>query len=111
AVFPDLTVAEDVQVAWIPWAQRTLSLATRAAGLERERAEALLERVGLGDQASRRAAVLPYGDLKKLEVAIALAGDPELLLLDEPTAGMAPAERRGPVALGGAGGPAAPAAA
>src|SRR5262249_61437939 len=101
AVFPDLTVAEDVQVAWIPWAQRTLSLATRAAGLERERAEAVLERVGLAAQASRRAAVLPYGDLKKLEVAIALAGDPELLLLDEPTAGGAPAGRRGAQGAGG----------
>jgi len=94
AVFPDLTVVENVQVALISWARRTLSLVGRAVGLERERAEALLQRVGLATQAGRRAGVLPYGDLKKLEVAIALANDPELLLLDEPTAGMAPAERR-----------------
>jgi branched-chain amino acid transport system ATP-binding protein len=62
-------------------------------------AEALLERVGLGGQGGRRAGVLPYGDLKKLEVAIALANAPQVLLLDEPTAGMAPAERRELMAL------------
>jgi branched-chain amino acid transport system ATP-binding protein len=94
AVFPDLTVAENVQVALVSWAGRTLSLVGRAVGLEREKTRALLERVGLAGQARRRAGVLAYGDLKKLEVAIALANDPELLLLDEPTGGMAPAERR-----------------
>ena len=99
AVFPDLTVTENVQVALVSWAGRTLSLAGRAAGLEREAAEALLARVGLAGQARRRAGVLAYGDLKKLEVAIALANDPALLLLDEPTAGMAPAERRALVGL------------
>jgi branched-chain amino acid transport system ATP-binding protein len=45
------------------------------------------------EQASRAAGVLAYGDLKRLELAIALANDPRLLLMDEPTAGMAPAER------------------
>ena len=53
----------------------------------------LLEQVGLPDQADRAAAVLAYGDLKRLELAVALAGDPALLLMDEPTAGMASAER------------------
>jgi branched-chain amino acid transport system ATP-binding protein len=55
--------------------------------------------VGLVAQAARPAAVLAYGDLKKLELAIALANDPALLLLDEPTAGMAPGERGALMAL------------
>ncbi len=99
AVFPGLTVTENVQVALVSWAGRTLSLVGRAAGLERARAEALLERVGLAEQGWRRAGVLAYGDLKKLEVAMALANEPALLLLDEPTAGMAPAERRALMSL------------
>jgi branched-chain amino acid transport system ATP-binding protein len=99
AVFPRLTVAENVQVALQSWRGRTLSLLGRARDLERARAEALLDRVGLGAWTGQRAGVLPYGDLKKLEVAIALANEPALLLLDEPTAGMAPSERRALMAL------------
>ena len=53
----------------------------------------MLERVGMADQAERAASVLAYGDLKRLELAIALANGPKLLLMDEPTAGMAPKER------------------
>jgi ABC-type branched-subunit amino acid transport system ATPase component len=56
-------------------------------------AEALLDLVGMADQAERAAAILAYGDLKRLELAIALAHGPNLLLMDEPTAGMAPKER------------------
>lgn len=99
AVFPNLSVVENVQVACVSWRGRTLSLAGRAHALERAGAERLLDRVGLLGQAGRRAGVLAYGDLKKLEVGIALANDPEVLLLDEPTAGMAPAERRALMAL------------
>lgn len=101
AVFPNLTVAENVQVALLSWRGRTLSLAGRARDLERDRAVALLRRAGLGADGDRRAGELSYGDLKKLEVAIALANEPALLLLDEPTAGMAPAERRELMALVG----------
>jgi branched-chain amino acid transport system ATP-binding protein len=93
AVFHNLTVAESVQVALVSWRRRTLSLIGRARDMERAGALELLERVGLGGQEGRPAGVLAYGDLKKLELAIALANDPGLLLLDEPTAGMAPAER------------------
>jgi branched-chain amino acid transport system ATP-binding protein len=99
AVFANLTVTENVQVPLVSRARRTLSLRGRAAALGREQAETLLARVGLAGQATRRAAVLAYGDLKKLELAIALANEPDLLLLDEPTAGMAPAERRDLMAL------------
>jgi branched-chain amino acid transport system ATP-binding protein len=52
-----------------------------------------LDTVGMVDQAERHCAVLAYGDLKRLELAVALAHDPILLLMDEPTAGMAPRER------------------
>jgi ABC-type branched-subunit amino acid transport system ATPase component len=59
----------------------------------REPAAALLRSVGLQQRAERPAAELAYGDLKRLELALALAGRPRLLLMDEPTAGMAPGER------------------
>ena len=80
-------------MARLSYRRRTYALLARAAGLEAEPARHLLDQVGLGDHAARPAAVLAYGDLKKLELAVAVAHDPELLLLDEPTAGMAPAER------------------
>jgi len=99
AVFPQLTLLENVQVACLSWRGRTLSLLGRARDQERARAEAVLGRGGVGGQGERRAGILPYGDLKKLEVAIALANDPRVLLLDEPTAGMAPTERRDLMAL------------
>ena len=56
-------------------------------------ADALLDHVGMLDQADRACGVLAYGDLKRVELAMALANQPRLLLMDEPTAGMAPKER------------------
>jgi branched-chain amino acid transport system ATP-binding protein len=53
----------------------------------------LLERVGMAAQAQRGCGVLAYGDLKRVELAVALTNQPRLLLMDEPTAGMAPKER------------------
>jgi branched-chain amino acid transport system ATP-binding protein len=99
ATFPSLSVLENVQVARLSHAGRSRVLFTAARRLEAEPARRLLEQVGLGPQADRPAGVLAYGDLKKLELAIALASDPMLLLLDEPTAGMAPAERGALMAL------------
>jgi branched-chain amino acid transport system ATP-binding protein len=99
ATFASLTALDNVRVARLSHARRTYSLVARAARLETDPARALLARVGLADQAMRPAAVLAYGDLKRLELAVALANDPELLLLDEPTAGMAPAERGALMAL------------
>jgi branched-chain amino acid transport system ATP-binding protein len=54
---------------------------------------ALLQQVGMQNQAERPCSVLAYGDVKRVELAIALANAPKLLLMDEPTAGMAPGER------------------
>ena len=59
----------------------------------REEAGRLLDLVGMGGYAERPCGELAYGDLKRLELAIALANQPKLLLMDEPTAGMAPRER------------------
>ena len=97
--FATLTALENVQVARLAHARRSRGLLRSARPLEAAAATALLDRVGLADQAARPAGVLAYGDLKKLELAIALAGEPALLLLDEPTAGMAPAERGALMAL------------
>ena len=99
ATFATLSALDNVRVARLSHAGKTYSLLEAAARLQAEEARALLDRVGLVDQADRVAAVLAYGDLKKLELAVALANDPEVLLLDEPTAGMAPAERGALMAL------------
>ncbi|MEU6498210.1 ABC transporter ATP-binding protein [Streptomyces californicus] len=66
----------------------------KAENASRERAMELLEFIGLQDKADHLARNLPYGDQRKLEIARALASDPGLLLLDEPTAGMNPQETR-----------------
>jgi branched-chain amino acid transport system ATP-binding protein len=99
ATFVTLTAVGNVQVALQSHRRRTYALFAKADGLEREAARALLAQVGLDAQAERPAGVLAYGDLKKLELAVALANGPEVLLLDEPTAGMAPAERGALMAL------------
>ena len=99
ATFASLTALENVQVARISYRRRAYSLLTPAARLEVAESRRRLAQVGLEEQAARPAAVLAYGDLKKLELAVALANDPTVLLLDEPTAGMAPAERGALMAL------------
>ncbi len=99
ATFATLTALDNVRVARLSHTGKTYSLLAAASRLQADEARALLEQVGLVEQAERVAAVLAYGDLKKLELAVALANDPEVLLLDEPTAGMAPAERGALMAL------------
>jgi branched-chain amino acid transport system ATP-binding protein len=91
--FGSMTVVENVQQALLAKHGRTRSLWPPAARLYRDEALALLARVEMKDQAERACAVLAYGDLKRVELAIALAQGPRLLLMDEPTAGMAPNER------------------
>ncbi len=93
ATYPSMTVIENVQCALISHERGSFSLAKRARDQHADKARELLELVAMADQAARPAAVLAYGDLKRLELAIALANQPSLLLMDEPTAGMAPRER------------------
>ena len=91
--FLSMTVAENVQMALISHKRETLALWRPARGRYREEARALLEQVGMADAADRPVSTLAYGDVKRVELAIALASAPRLLLMDEPTAGMAPRER------------------
>jgi len=93
SVFHDLTSLENVQVSLLAHARGTWSAWPRARTQHVSRARELLELVGLGGSAERKAGTLSHGDQKRLELAIALAGEPRLLLLDEPTAGMAAQER------------------
>ena len=88
-----LTVRENLQLALAAHAGRVRNPWTPLRRLFVDAAEALLARVGLLAQAARAASDLPYPDTKRLEMAIVLAGAPRLLLMDEPTAGMAVAER------------------
>jgi branched-chain amino acid transport system ATP-binding protein len=88
-----MSVRENVQTALLSRHRKNYAMWSEARAFQREEAEALLERVGMREQADRACAVLAYGDLKRAELAIALANHPRLLLMDEPTAGMAPEER------------------
>jgi len=101
ATFASMTVRENVQMALLSHHRHLARLWPRAASLHRAAAEALLARVGILEQADRACSVLAYGDLKRVELAMALANDPRLLLMDEPTAGMAPRERIGLMELTG----------
>ena len=93
ATFGSLTARENVQVALLAAARRLASPFASASAQFREEAQALLAQVGLPQQADHTCAELAYGDLKRVELAVALAARPRVLLMDEPTAGMAPAER------------------
>jgi ABC-type branched-subunit amino acid transport system ATPase component len=105
-LFPELSALANVLVG--EHLVRRASLLARllmlpAAGEEerraRERASALLERIGLAGRADERARNLSYGEQRRVEIARALASEPRILLLDEPTAGMNPAEVQSVAAL------------
>ncbi len=97
--FASLTVVENVQMALLSHDNRLFSLWRRASEHRRDDALALLDQVGMKAQADRPCSVLAYGDVKRVELAIAMANSPKLLLMDEPTAGMAPKERNDLMAL------------
>jgi len=99
ATFASMTVRENVQMALLSHHRRISSWWPRATALYRPDADRLLARVGMLEQAERACSVLAYGDLKRVELAVALANEPRLLLMDEPTAGMAPKERIALMAL------------
>ena len=97
--FASLTVVENVQMALLSHDRKLFSMWRRAADHRRDDALELLEQVGMKAQADRPCSVLAYGDVKRVELAIAMATTPKLLLMDEPTAGMAPSERNSLMAL------------
>jgi branched-chain amino acid transport system ATP-binding protein len=91
-IFPRLSVFGNVQVAVLSQQKKSSTLFFPAQNQATEETELILESVGLSTQATSIAGSLSHGDQKILEIAIALGNEPELLILDEPTAGMSPEE-------------------
>ena len=91
--FASLPVIENVQMALLSANRKIFHWWPRAASHRKADARALLAQVNMQAQADRPCSDLAYGDVKRVELAMALAHDPLLLLMDEPTAGMAPGER------------------
>ena len=98
-IFSRLTVFENVQAALLSHGERGWDLWSRRHELYRAETEEVLESVGLADKAEAPSASLSYGNQKQLELGIALASKPKLLLLDEPTAGMSSGETAETIAL------------
>jgi len=94
SIFPSLTVEEALTAAVLSHRRQSLRIGERFAHTEaRARAREVIDMTGLGAVAGRLSANLSHGDQKLLDIALALALEPRLLLLDEPTAGMGPEER------------------
>jgi branched-chain amino acid transport system ATP-binding protein len=93
ATFASMTVRENVQLALLSHAGSHFGIGARATDRLRAEADALLELVRMTRLAEAGCATLAYGDAKRVELALALAGKPRLLLMDEPTAGMSPRSR------------------
>ncbi len=91
--FLSMSTAENVQMALISAGRQSSRLWTPARERHRDKAMELLAKVGMAEAADIPCSALAYGDVKRVELAVALAGEPKLLLMDEPTAGMAPRER------------------
>ena len=92
ATFASMTVLENVQMARLSYHGKTLSLGRSVPKMDSDEAMELLRLVGIENQYDMACGVLAYGDLKRVELAVALANNPRLLLMDEPTAGMGTAE-------------------
>ncbi len=99
ATFSSLTVRENVQAAMLAGRRRIFGFWEPACGQYTDEALDLLGQVGMRDQAARPCSELAYGDVKRVELAMSLASSPRLLLMDEQTAGKAPAERHALLAL------------
>jgi branched-chain amino acid transport system ATP-binding protein len=95
-VFPDLTLAENLALALVGTDRRKWVLHRPVEAYEELRRQALesLERVGLEGRADQPARLVSYGERRQLELALALNTKPQVLFLDEPCAGLSPAERR-----------------
>ncbi len=94
SIFASMTVLENVQMALISFNKQARSFLRTFRQLCVDESMELLRLVGIEDQSHRVCGLLSYGDLKRVELAMALTNQPKLLLLDEPTAGMEPSERR-----------------
>jgi branched-chain amino acid transport system ATP-binding protein len=99
SIFPKLSAFENIRVAVLAHEGKSFRLYPRAEGLARGDVAELLQTVGLSEQTDLAADSLSHGDRKRLELGIALANRPTLLLLDEPTAGMSPDETKSTMAL------------
>jgi len=99
SIFAHLSPLQNVQVALFARDGRSYQIVRRASNTDASEAAGLLDSVGLGGSTEGPSGLLSYGDQKRLELAIALAMRPRLLLLDEPTAGMESAARRDIVVL------------
>lgn len=99
AVFGSMTVLENIQMVLLSHDRQVFNAFSRASAYRASDARAVLDLVGLADQSERACQQLAYADLKRVELAMAIANQPRLLLMDEPTAGMAPAERQSMMAL------------
>jgi branched-chain amino acid transport system ATP-binding protein len=97
--FPRLTVFENVQVAVLSYQRRSSNLFRPAQSIAVNETKSILESMGLSDKEKSIAGSLSHGDQKILEIAIALGNEPELLILDEPTAGMSPEETQATMEL------------
>ena len=98
-IFPRLTVFGNVQVAVLSYQRRSSNLFRPAQSLAVKETRSILESMGLSGKEKNIAGSLSHGDQKILEIAIALGNEPELLILDEPTAGMSPEETQATMEL------------
>ena len=98
-IFPRLTVYQNIQAAFVSHRGRGWNLLTPVDGLYRQETRDLLAAVGLLDKADEVSGFLSHGNQKQLELGLALALEPEILLLDEPTAGMSASETRESIRL------------
>ena len=98
-IFPRLSVFGNVQVAVLSHQRRSSNLFRPARSIAVEETRSILESVGLSNKEKSIAGSLSHGDQKILEIAIALGNEPELLILDEPTAGMSPEETQATMEL------------
>ncbi len=96
SIFPELTVRENVRLAVQSRGKHNLSMLRKASDLKEveRKTTAILEEIGLSGLEGQKAGTIPYGSQRSLEVAIAVATEPILLLLDEPTSGMTPGDAR-----------------
>lgn len=87
--FPELSVFENVQIPCINHGKKTFDMFHECRGMYQDRVEELLAAVGIVDRMKETAGCISYGDQRRLEIAITLASDPTVLMLDEPTSGVA----------------------